>query len=876
MPPTEGKRPVERGAIGLAALAGASAWISLGTVAVLNLDGDRIGALPSIWLGVGAVVVAAAIAWAIRLETVDAWPLLLTSALWFPWLPWPVPASLLIWEGPLEALIWTAAIGGVVASGLPRKWTRAWPDPRLASAIAGVLVLACSIAAAVALRERIPGGDEPHYLVITQSLLRDGDLQIANNHRRGDYLAYYPSVTPPDFLQRGTNGEIYSIHAPGLSLLLLPAFAVAGYAGAVIFVALLCAGAVVLFWRSSYALTSDAGASWAATLAVAFGAPFFLHTFAIFPDPVGAVIVSAAVALLVRFETAERVPRWHLVGVGAVLSLLPWLHTRFSIVAGTIACCVALRLWHGPERARQMIDFLVVPLLAVIAWLSYFWIIYGTPDPTAPYGNSQQNAASWIFNGLTGLLFDQQFGLLANAPVLLMALVGAALLWRERPRLVVELVAIAVPYLLVVSSFAMWWGGWSAPGRFAVTVLPLAVPPLSYAWLKGGLAIRLSFVGLLLVTLGVAGARVLALDGRLLHNERNGYDVLLDWASPAVNLPLAMPAVHRAGWPQALLVGAAWIVVAMMAIAILDSLTRTRVRERGARWALACGMGLIATSAAMTLSMAIARATPLTPESSKVSFLSRWDPRVRPTIVDTSRSLVPSQQLWPALALRPSNRQTDRATMPVLFAARQLPAGDYRIVIEGQPWQATTVTASIGGGPPLEAWRIVAGQDPAGLVLRLPAKVQSLSIRSDDTRSPQSMQVVLEPLMMRSRHERVDGVALSAARYEAVAAFFFDDRAYVEPAGLWTRAHAVTDLLVTAGDRREVDAGIQAGPVATAVQLRSDDWSTRVELSPGERRVVAIPAGRIVSIATAGGFRPIDHDPGVRDERPLGVRIEFK
>lgn len=28
-----------------------------------------------------------------------------------------------------------------------------------------------------------PGCDEPHYLVITQSLLHDGDLKIEGNHR---------------------------------------------------------------------------------------------------------------------------------------------------------------------------------------------------------------------------------------------------------------------------------------------------------------------------------------------------------------------------------------------------------------------------------------------------------------------------------------------------------------------------------------------------------------------------------------------------------------------------------------------------------------------------------------------------------------------
>ena len=48
-----------------------------------------------------------------------------------------------------------------------------------------------------------PGGDEPHYLVITQSLLTDHDLAIENNHARGDYLAYYQAPLKPDYRATG-------------------------------------------------------------------------------------------------------------------------------------------------------------------------------------------------------------------------------------------------------------------------------------------------------------------------------------------------------------------------------------------------------------------------------------------------------------------------------------------------------------------------------------------------------------------------------------------------------------------------------------------------------------------------------------------------
>lgn len=868
------------GALAIAAIAGASAWVSVGTLAVTSDRLTRLGALPAIWWLPLLAAAAALAAWIGGLRLSESWPLVFTAVLWLPWLPVSVPVATFICEGPLEALIWSVAIAGV-AVARATSWMRAVAavvtDPRRAPVCIGALAVACALGAAVALADQHPGGDEPHYLIITQSLLQDGDLRIQNNHDRGDYLAYFSQGLSPDFLRRGIDGEIYSVHAPGLSVLIAPAFLAAGYPGAVGFVALVAAWGLACAWRAAYELTLDSHAAWMGALAAGASAPVVFHSFAIFPDPAGAAIVAAASLFLVRLHVApQRLRSWHVAGMGVLLGILPWLHTRFTLLAGAFGLIFAVRLWRGSGGRQAVARFAAAPLMLAASWFAYFWLIYGTLNPAAPYGNSQQNAPAWIGRGLAGLAVDQQFGLFAAAPVMLLAAFGMLRLGRTRLTLALECSVVSLPYVLLVASFGMWWGGWSAPARFLVCLLPLSVPLLALAWQAAGRTGRSVCVALILIGAANVLARMFLLDGRLLYNFRDGHDVLLDWLSRTVNLPLGVPSVHRTGAWRAVQIALIWLSLAGIGVASLAVATR-RVRATGTQWALTSLIGGLVVTTGLSLSWTYAGASPLTPESSEADFLRRWNPAGRPVVIKLpSMTRLPGASTLHEIELRTSVRARAADADSPLLAIPWVPAGRYQVTIEGAQSLAGVLMVSVGmTSPTIETWPLdglTAGD--TDLHLDLPAQVHSVVIRGDARARSRVVRLGLRPEALYSDSDAAPGYVVRSSRYGEVRAFLLDDQTYMEPGGLWTRGHA-TARLVLISDAADALVDLIAGPVDVAIAVRAGTWRLATTLTAGARQRIRVPTRRLLEVTSTGAFRPFDYEPVAQDRRSLGVRIEF-
>jgi len=75
-----------------------------------------------------------------------------------------------------------------------------------------------------------PTADEPHYLLLTHSLVFDHDFDLANNYARNDYKVFYPAEIsrPAHHTVLNMHWQEVPVHDVGISALLVPGYALWG------------------------------------------------------------------------------------------------------------------------------------------------------------------------------------------------------------------------------------------------------------------------------------------------------------------------------------------------------------------------------------------------------------------------------------------------------------------------------------------------------------------------------------------------------------------------------------------------------------------------------------------------------------------------
>ncbi len=361
-------------------------------------------------------------------------------------------------------------------------------------------------------------GDEPAYLMLTHSLVADGDFNLYNNclERDGRFFGRPQSGGHAARTDR-VKKELYSIHPPGLAILLAPAYAlglhgpIAPRPAVCLFLNFLGALLAVNVYWYCIAVAGDGGAGFisrhgryaalAATAAVVFTPPVIFYSNLAYPELPGALFIlyalrhtiphprgCATAALEIEATCAPHAPHPtppHILTSLAV-AFLPWLSFRFLPAAVIIAWLLSRDGTAGTGRTRVARLFPCMALAVSLSLLlSYQYRAFGTINPAGGYAAQDWARRGYfnqgIVNGLLGIILDQGHGLFAWSPVYILSITGLILLIRERRDLGLWLLIVISALYLPGASFIHWWGGFAPPPRFMVAVAPLLGGAIAYA-----------------------------------------------------------------------------------------------------------------------------------------------------------------------------------------------------------------------------------------------------------------------------------------------------------------------------------------------------------------------------------------------------------
>ena len=340
--------------------------------------------------------------------------------------------------------------------------------------------------------------DEPQYVLSALSLWEDGDLDIADELEAERWREFHEVPLPRQTEPRPDGSEL-SPHDPLLPVLLAPGVGLAGWQGARATMALLAGAlAALLLWTAVVRLGVRLRTALVVVGAFALSPPLAAYGSQVYPELPAALAVTVAAACLLGPPSRRAAVGW----VGAVVAL-PWLGVKYAPVA---AALTAVALWRERrpsnstplastsggrlvERGWGRVAAATVALsVAGIAYLLFHravyggWTVYAAGDhfvegELTVVGHDPDHLGRTV--RLLGLLVDRHFGLVAWAPVYLLAVPAFAALVARRGRgFLEEKLVLLAPFAAGYATatwVALTMHGWWWPGRQTVVVLPLAV-----------------------------------------------------------------------------------------------------------------------------------------------------------------------------------------------------------------------------------------------------------------------------------------------------------------------------------------------------------------------------------------------------------------
>jgi len=326
----------------------------------------------------------------------------------------------------------------------------------------------------------LPSGDEPHYLVISQTILKYHSLDVMRDYINGDYRVFYPSLLNPQ-VTHNTRGELLAMHDIGAPILWLLPYLLLGRLGAVFFISVISVLIIVNIYK--FLLTMRISERYAFLVSLAYGiaSPIYLYAHLTFVEPIGALVSIYVLRKVFQKEICGS----EIVISSILLGILPWMHIRFAVIEIPLFFLLFYKIYKDNKLQRiKPYLFYLIPVTALFLLLEvYNYKVWGTLNPAIDQVNN--NNVPFARNplpGILGIFFDQEYGILLNFPIFLFLIVGVVLAAKKRFAFyTASVLFVSVPYILAFSTLRHWSGGWCPPARFLMTLLPLYSFYVAYA-----------------------------------------------------------------------------------------------------------------------------------------------------------------------------------------------------------------------------------------------------------------------------------------------------------------------------------------------------------------------------------------------------------
>jgi hypothetical protein len=346
-------------------------------------------------------------------------------------------------------------------------------------------------------------GDEPYYLLSSHSLLRDGDINLANNYAQQDYFSFYSRKDNPRlklgiygrYGRKGTN-YVYPINLPGISVLMLPFYWLSQLLSGkwltlILKVSLspwaaLLGLQVYLYARELWEKERLALGLWAL---YSFSAPILFFAVHLFSE-----IPITLFSFYIFRKTTGRTPpsMFSLLLASFLLGLFPWFGLKYNFFFYPLFLVSLYFLIKEHKFRFRALAFASAPIVSMILFYLFIHSLYGTFSPIAVYEGVLTPDRSQAFlqtflaiplwarlDAFLDYFLDQRDGLLLYSPLYFFALLGLVELFRRRKRDFWCLLLIGLPFLLNYALFTHRQGA-SPQGRVLTPVSWIGIIALGH------------------------------------------------------------------------------------------------------------------------------------------------------------------------------------------------------------------------------------------------------------------------------------------------------------------------------------------------------------------------------------------------------------